>query len=99
MTLANTQYLEGFSDFQRVLDAQRALFAQQEAYLLSRSDAVNSLIALYKALGGGWSSPRALVDPQHARTDAATHQLGRPARVIATSIARTERYRTEGQRQ
>ncbi len=63
LTLANTQYLEGFSDFQRVLDTQRALFAQQEAYLVSRSDAVNSLIALYKALGGGWSSPRALVDP------------------------------------
>jgi outer membrane protein TolC len=63
LTLASTQYLEGFSDFQRVLDTQRALFAQQEAYLLSRSDAVNSLIALYKALGGGWSSRRALVDP------------------------------------
>jgi NodT family efflux transporter outer membrane factor (OMF) lipoprotein len=73
LTLANTQYLEGFSDFQRVLDSQRALFAQQEAYLLSRSDAVNSLIALYKALGGGWSSSRALVDPgtreqMHERT-------------------------------
>ena len=63
LTLANAQYLEGFSDFQRVLDSQRALFAQQDAYLLSRSDAVNSLIELYKALGGGWSSPRALVDP------------------------------------
>ena len=82
LTLANAQYLEGFSDFQRVLDTQRALFAQQDAYLLSRSDAVNSLIALYKALGGGWYSDAAARRSEHARTDAKAHQLGRPARLI-----------------
>ena len=31
LTLASTIYREGYSDFQRVLDAQRALFAQQDA--------------------------------------------------------------------
>ncbi len=82
LTLANKQYLEGFSDFQRVLDTQRALFAQQDAYLLSRSDAVNSLIALYKALGGGWYSERRARRSEHARCDAKAHQLGRPARLI-----------------
>lgn len=49
-------------DFQRVLDAQRALFVQQDSYLLSRSSAVSNLIALYKALGGGWYSPQPLLD-------------------------------------
>ena len=62
LTLANAQYREGYSDFQRVLDAQRALLLQQDGYLLSRSDAVSSLIDLYKALGGGWHSERPLLD-------------------------------------
>jgi NodT family efflux transporter outer membrane factor (OMF) lipoprotein len=64
LSLAGSQYREGFSDFERVLSAQRDLFGQQEAYLSSRSDVVNSVIALYRALGGGWSSARPLVDPQ-----------------------------------
>jgi NodT family efflux transporter outer membrane factor (OMF) lipoprotein len=63
LTLASTIYREGYSDFQRVLDAQRALFAQQDAYIVNRSNAVGSLIALYKALGGGWYSEQPLVDP------------------------------------
>jgi outer membrane protein TolC len=63
LTLANTIYREGYSDFQRVLDAQRALFAQQDAYIVNRSNAVGSLIALYKAVGGGWYAQEPLVDP------------------------------------
>ena len=62
VTLANAQYREGYSDFQRVLDAQRALFAQQDIYLVNRGTAVNNLIALYKALGGGWYSDRPMID-------------------------------------
>ncbi|WP_460145933.1 efflux transporter outer membrane subunit [Pseudomonas sp. S2_A02] len=62
LSLANTQYREGYSDFQRVLDAQRALLEQQDNYLLSRSNAVSNLIALYKALGGGWYSAQPTVD-------------------------------------
>ena len=62
LTLATAQYREGYSDFQRVLDAQRALFVQQDSYLLSRSSAVSNLIALYKALGGGWYSNQPLLD-------------------------------------
>lgn len=63
VSLANTQYREGYSDFQRVLDAQAALFAQQDNYLVNRNTAINSLIALYKAVGGGWYSDRPLIDP------------------------------------
>jgi len=62
LSLANTVFREGYSDFQRVLDAQRALFAQQDAYLVNRSNAVNYLIALYKALGGGWDTTAPLLD-------------------------------------
>ena len=63
LSLATTQYREGYSDFQRVLDAQRALLEQQDNYLLSRSNAVSNLIALYKALGGGWYSALPTIDP------------------------------------
>jgi len=52
--LATLRFREGFSDYQRVLDAQQALFTQQQRYVTSQSDKVRSLIALYKALGGGW---------------------------------------------
>ncbi len=64
LSLASTQYREGYSDFQRVLDAQRALLEQQDNYLLSRSNAVSNLIALYKALGGGWYSAQTTVDQE-----------------------------------
>ncbi|MFJ5383593.1 TolC family protein, partial [Cupriavidus sp. CER94] len=62
LSLANTVFREGYSDFQRVLDAQRALFAQQDAYLVNRGNAVNYLVGLYKALGGGWDTTAPLLD-------------------------------------
>jgi NodT family efflux transporter outer membrane factor (OMF) lipoprotein len=52
--LSTLRYQEGFSDYQRVLDSQQALFTQQQRYVTARGDAVRSLVALYKALGGGW---------------------------------------------
>jgi NodT family efflux transporter outer membrane factor (OMF) lipoprotein len=67
LTLANTIYREGYSDFQRVLDAQRALSAQQDAYIVNRGNAVGSLIALYKAVGGGWETQQPLIDPATRR--------------------------------
>ena len=52
--LSMLQYKEGFSGYQRVLDAQKSLFAQQNRYAASQGQAVQSLVQLYKALGGGW---------------------------------------------
>jgi len=48
------RYQEGYSDYQRVLNAQQSLFSQQNRYINARSDSVRSLTALYKSLGGGW---------------------------------------------
>jgi outer membrane protein TolC len=48
------RYREGFSDYQRVLDAQQSLFAQQGRLVDSRGSAVLAVVDLYKALGGGW---------------------------------------------
>ncbi len=52
--LSTLRYREGFSDYQRVLDAQQALFTQQQRYVDAQGQTVSSLVALYKALGGGW---------------------------------------------
>jgi len=48
------QYREGGIDFQRVLDTQRSLLAQQDEYTGSRGNIVQNLVAVYRALGGGW---------------------------------------------
>jgi outer membrane protein TolC len=55
--LANIQYREGASDFQRVIDSERTLVAQQDAWTSARGNIALNLVALYKALGGGWSPP------------------------------------------
>jgi len=52
--LSMLQYKEGFSGYQRVLDAQKSLFSQQNRYASSQGQAVQSIVQLYKALGGGW---------------------------------------------
>ncbi|KAA9131977.1 efflux transporter outer membrane subunit [Marinihelvus fidelis] len=54
--LATLRYAEGYSDYQRVLDAQQALFSQQQRLVAAQGASVGSLIALYKALGGGWEA-------------------------------------------
>ncbi|MFM0397637.1 efflux transporter outer membrane subunit [Paraburkholderia phytofirmans] len=95
LTLANALYREGYSDFQRVLDAQRALSTQQDAYLVNRSNAVSDLIALYKALGGGWYSEHALVDPANRqqmqkRTDWGD-LLDEPSRQSANTVLPVQR--------
>ena len=52
--LANLQYREGRVDFQRVLDSQRVLVLRQEELAGSRGRVNVNLVAIYKALGGGW---------------------------------------------
>ena len=47
-------YTEGMTDFLNVLNAQRSLYASEDALVQSERNIVIDLIALYKALGGGW---------------------------------------------
>ena len=58
LDIANLQYREGLTDFERVLDSQRTLFSQQELLVTTRGNLTQSLIALYKAMGGGWEQGR-----------------------------------------
>ena len=52
--LSMLQYKEGMVDYQRVLDSQRFLANDQDFWTTVRGDAILNLVALYKALGGGW---------------------------------------------
>lgn len=49
-------YREGLTDFQNVLDAERTLYRAEDLAALSRGNAVLAWIAIYRALGGGWSA-------------------------------------------
>jgi outer membrane protein TolC len=49
-----TQYREGLVDYQRVLDTQRFLTQDEDFLTETRGFVATNLIAMYKALGGGW---------------------------------------------
>ncbi len=52
--LSMLQYKEGLVDYQRVLDSQRFLTDLQDVWTATRGSAIVNLVAMYKALGGGW---------------------------------------------
>jgi NodT family efflux transporter outer membrane factor (OMF) lipoprotein len=52
--LSLVMYREGATDYQRVLDAERSLLDQQNNLTQTSSAVATNLIAVYKALGGGW---------------------------------------------
>ncbi len=52
--LALKLYIEGQTDFLNVLQAQRALYGSEDELIQSLRNSCVQLVALYKALGGGW---------------------------------------------
>ncbi|MCA8879330.1 MAG: efflux transporter outer membrane subunit [Rhodobacteraceae bacterium] len=52
--IAMSQYSDGIADYQRVLDAQRMALGAEAKLVQARSAVSENLVALYKALGGGW---------------------------------------------
>jgi len=52
--LATDRYRNGLSDFLEVLTAQRTLLGAEQDLATSTTAVSTDLIALYKALGGGW---------------------------------------------
>ena len=52
-TLAHIRYKEGAIDFLRVLDADRTLFAAQDALTNAETLANTDMVAIYKSLGDG----------------------------------------------
>lgn len=56
--LARQRFEGGLTDFLTVLDAERSALDAETVLSQSRTDAATSLIAVYKALGGGWVDAR-----------------------------------------
>ncbi|MGH8200030.1 MAG: efflux transporter outer membrane subunit [Steroidobacteraceae bacterium] len=54
--LAKIRYQGGMVDFLSVLDAERTELQAEDALAEDRTEAATSLIAVYKALGGGWET-------------------------------------------
>ncbi len=54
--LSSERYERGLTDFLNVLDAERQQFELEAQYVISRQRAGVQLVALYKALGGGWEN-------------------------------------------
>lgn len=58
--LANELYTKGIGDFLNVLDAERSLYQSEDQLVISESTVTENLVALYKALGGGWETKNEL---------------------------------------
>ncbi len=52
--LAQSRFRQGISDFLEVLTAQRTVLSAEQQLTDSQGTVSENLVALYKALGGGW---------------------------------------------
>jgi multidrug efflux system outer membrane protein len=52
--LAELRYRNGATSYLELLDAQRSLFAAQQALVQGQAQSAQNLATLYKVLGGGW---------------------------------------------
>jgi len=57
--LARLRYQDGVSDFLAVLDAERRLLETQNTLAQTETETATALVAVYKALGGGWEWEKA----------------------------------------
>lgn len=57
--LARIQYKEGGIDFLVLLDAERTLLAAEDALSVAETGVNTDVVAIYKALGGGWTEGKA----------------------------------------
>ena len=55
--LANRLYTQGLTNFLNVLEAERSLYATEDALVQSQRTIALDLVALSKALGSGWEGP------------------------------------------
>jgi NodT family efflux transporter outer membrane factor (OMF) lipoprotein len=62
VTLAGERYDRGLTDFLNVLDAQRQEYQLEDQYAQTELAAADSLVSLYKGLGGGWQDYQEVPD-------------------------------------
>ncbi len=87
--LSNQLYGQGLVDFLSVLDSQRDLYTAQDELAQSDEQLAASLIALYKALGGGWETALPSPATQPGSTPAQTQPATSPA-ATAPAVKETQ---------
>lgn len=87
--LVQSLYVAGLTDFQNVQDQQRSKFQQDDAYAQSQGLVVQNLIALYRALGGGWSEPSSAGPPAQSPSQPAVVPTEVQTKTEATPTATT----------
>lgn len=60
LELADIEYREGSANLQELLEAQRSLYQARDSLSQARLQRLNTAVALYVALGGGWIAPETL---------------------------------------
>ena len=66
--ISSTQYNNGLVTYQRLLSTVEKMTLREDAYAQTRGNIANQIVALYKALGGGWEPHNAIpiVKPETA---------------------------------
>lgn len=59
LTLATKRYKAGYAPFFEQIDAQRSLLSAELSLVQVEADRLNAAVALFQALGGGWTMPAA----------------------------------------
>lgn len=65
--LSNQRYAGGLANYYEVLEAQQELFPAENGLARNRLNAQLSVVALYRALGGGWQAEEAAHPEQYPR--------------------------------
>lgn len=69
LRLTNLRYRSGVASHLDLLDAQRSVFAIEQALAQTQLAERNNAVQLYKALGGGWSEPDPATRTSNSMTD------------------------------
>lgn len=64
LQLATGLYEQGLIDYEQLLDVQRDLLNQDIELFSARGEAANSLVQLYRAMGGGWNPDEVEAEPE-----------------------------------
>jgi multidrug efflux system outer membrane protein len=80
VSIARDRYKQGLTDFLQVLDAQRQLLSTEDDLAQSDQAIATNLVALYKALGGGWEIQP---NPQPTSAPAPPSSPSTPAPAVA----------------
>jgi multidrug efflux system outer membrane protein len=81
--LANIRYKDGVTDFITVLDAERTALDSEDKLVQSGINAATALVAVYKALGGGWETVAQANDKVDLSTPTAPPIDAPPAETIS----------------